>query len=181
MGTPEPVEDEAMRVRCKSGIKGYQEPLRKGYDSFEEFREYSDIYGLAKRLGFPSAKAAWDENPVIQGSVIPEDYRIAPGWVAKNRKPVLFLWLPLGDRCEYEEFGEDFSPVADVLFENSVRKFDVYHWFGIEAAGFRGENYISLYWGDKDAQFEKGLTKADFAELRRELKKAEERCHGKRP
>lgn len=64
------------RVKCKSGIIGYQCRLRKNYTSFEEFETYSQMYGIAKRLGFKSDKKAWESNPLIQGSVIPSDLRV---------------------------------------------------------------------------------------------------------
>ena len=50
--------------------------LRKEYADFDEWKRYSDMYGLAKRLGFSSARAAWDANPTIQGSTDPKDYRV---------------------------------------------------------------------------------------------------------
>ena len=52
--------------------------LQKQYQNFEEFERYSETYGLATRLGFASAKEAWDANPKIQGSVNPSDYKIVP-------------------------------------------------------------------------------------------------------
>ena len=50
--------------------------LRRNYVSFEEFVAYDDIYGIAKTLGFESAREAWDENPTVTGSSNPEDFRI---------------------------------------------------------------------------------------------------------
>jgi hypothetical protein len=65
------------RVTCTSGIQGWQCRLRENYQGrFEVFRAYDEIYGIARRLGFESAHAAWATNPVIQGSVIPEDLRV---------------------------------------------------------------------------------------------------------
>lgn len=49
--------------------------LQKNYDSFEEFDNYDDIYKLAHRLGFTSAREAWDANPFIQWSVDPRDFK----------------------------------------------------------------------------------------------------------
>ena len=63
------------RVICKSGISGWQCKLQKNYANFEEFENFCEIYGLLPRLGFDSAKKAWDENPTIQGSVNPRDFR----------------------------------------------------------------------------------------------------------
>lgn len=64
------------RVRCQSGLTGYRCRLRVNYDSFEQFKAYSRIYALAERLGFRSAKKAWEMNPVIEGSTIPDDFRV---------------------------------------------------------------------------------------------------------
>ena len=63
------------RVVCQSGITGGQRHLRDDYEDIEEFRGYSRMYGIAKRLGFRSVKAAWNTNPLIEGSVIPSDLR----------------------------------------------------------------------------------------------------------
>jgi hypothetical protein len=60
-------------VKCKSGIKGWQCRLQKNYESFEEFKSYSETFGIAERLGFKSPEEAWKKNPIIQGSVIPSD------------------------------------------------------------------------------------------------------------
>ena len=51
--------------------------LRRQYSCFEEFREYSETYGLAARLGFKSARAAWAANPTVQGSTDPRDFKVA--------------------------------------------------------------------------------------------------------
>ena len=62
------------RVTCASGIQGWQCRLRENYDGrFDVFRAYDEIYGIAGRLEFETARAAWEANPVIRGSVIPED------------------------------------------------------------------------------------------------------------
>ncbi len=63
------------QVICKSGIKGYQCKLQDNYNSFEEFKSYSEIYNLHTRLGFKTPQSAWKFNPVIQGSVNPSDYK----------------------------------------------------------------------------------------------------------
>lgn len=63
------------RVICKSGIEGWQCRLRKNYKTFEEFESYDRNYSIAKRLGFVSARVAWELNPTIQGSVNIDDLR----------------------------------------------------------------------------------------------------------
>ena len=72
-------------VRCKSGIRGTQEKLRSMYDNFAEFKYYSGMYGLHRRLGFRSAKAAWDANPTVQHSVVPGDFRVVKSGSRKRR------------------------------------------------------------------------------------------------
>lgn len=77
-----------MKVKCKSGLTGWQNKLWGNYKSFEEFESYSETYGLHQRLGFKSAKEAWDANPEAQGSTDPSDFRLAP----PHEKP----WLRSG-------------------------------------------------------------------------------------
>jgi hypothetical protein len=63
------------RVRCQSGIEGYQCRLQENYHDFEQFEAYAEMYGLHTRLGYKTIKGAWKSNPVIQGSTIPSDFR----------------------------------------------------------------------------------------------------------
>ncbi len=63
------------RVRCKSGSWGWRTRLRNNYKDEDEWITWNNHYGLAARLGFKSAHAAWLRNPVIEGSVIPSDFR----------------------------------------------------------------------------------------------------------
>lgn len=51
--------------------------LQNDYDNdFEKWKAYSDMYGLAERLGFESPEEAWEANPLVQGSVYPEDFKV---------------------------------------------------------------------------------------------------------
>jgi len=63
-------------VTCKSGIKGWQARVQEVYDSYEEMLAYNMNFGISQRLGFKTTKAAWETNPLIQGSVNPEDFRV---------------------------------------------------------------------------------------------------------
>lgn len=47
-----------MRVRCKSGLMGYRNRLRRNYASFGEFEAYCEIRGLHTRLGYKSPKTS---------------------------------------------------------------------------------------------------------------------------
>lgn len=69
------------RVRCKSGVMGWRTRLRNIYAvtgvnaGFDEWLSYSAAYELSNRLGYKHARAAWNANPVIEGSVNPSDFR----------------------------------------------------------------------------------------------------------
>jgi len=71
------------RIICKSGTVGYRMKLQSSYNNFEEFESYSNMYGLHEKLGYKTAKNAWNKNPLIEGSTIPSDYRRS---TATNRK-----------------------------------------------------------------------------------------------
>jgi len=67
------------QVIWKSGLSGWQCRLQKNYASFAEFEHSSEIYGLHSRLGFADALSAWEQNPLVQGSVHPADFcRVEP-------------------------------------------------------------------------------------------------------
>lgn len=77
------------RVKCDSGIEGWQDKLQKVYVSLNEFRAFCEVYAIHKRLGYPSAKDAWNANPLIQGSTNPDDLRIVTDMpkLTYHRKP----------------------------------------------------------------------------------------------
>jgi hypothetical protein len=66
----------SVRVRCQSGLFGHRNRLRFDYRNYAEFKTYSETFGLAGRLGFASALAAWRANPIIEGSIEPSDFRL---------------------------------------------------------------------------------------------------------
>ena len=68
-------KNKTIRVKCKSGIMGWQCNLQDNYADFEDFKMYADLWGLHTRLGYKTPKSAWKANPLIQGSVIPGDFR----------------------------------------------------------------------------------------------------------
>jgi hypothetical protein len=77
------------------------------------------------------------------------------------------LWLRLGDCAEYESFGtNEEGALADTnfveaLIEANVGKVD--HWlqYGLVTENFQGSNYISIYWGDENADALKSLDDAE--------------------
>jgi hypothetical protein len=62
------------RVRCRSGLTGWQSGLRDNYESFEHWVAYAEVWGLHFKLGFKTPQTAWRANPVVQGSVSAADY-----------------------------------------------------------------------------------------------------------
>ena len=76
------------QVKCKSGLTGWQCRLQKSYEDFEDFKHWSDTYDIANRLGFKSAKEAWDANPIIQASTNPSDLCVV---AEKKKSPFLPL------------------------------------------------------------------------------------------
>lgn len=49
--------------------------LQSNYSSYEEFKSFSMIYNLHKRLGYKSPLSAWEHNPHIQWSTNPSDFK----------------------------------------------------------------------------------------------------------
>ncbi len=82
------------------------------------------------------------------------------------------LWMRLGDNGEYNEFGSDLDAVADVLIEAGVGPEIFQRHGGIHADGYSGCNYISLYWGDDDAEHERDLTDGEFDRISGALENA---------
>lgn len=70
-----PDNTRTYRVRTQSGGWGWRSRLQTQYVHFEEFAHYAALRGLHKRLGYRTPRAAWEANPVIEGSTNPSDYR----------------------------------------------------------------------------------------------------------
>jgi len=60
--------------------------LRSVYTNEEEWLAYNDIYGLAERLGYSDPHRAWKDNPRVQGSTNPKDYRVVKRGKQRTRK-----------------------------------------------------------------------------------------------
>jgi len=61
----------------KTAKPSWKMRLQDSYDGdFEQWEMYDRTYNLAQRLGFRSAREAWEANPVIQGSVDPADFSV---------------------------------------------------------------------------------------------------------
>jgi hypothetical protein len=80
------VEVVEQELESKGISKMWQGILQKNYASFEEFEVYARNYRLHERLGFKTIKGAWRSNPMVQGSVNPEDFKRVKKPVAIRKK-----------------------------------------------------------------------------------------------
>jgi len=62
------------------------------------------------------------------------------------------LWLRLGDNAEYEDYGS-IEEIKELFEELELTKdFRRRPSYGVANTEYRSLNYISLYWGDEEAQ-----------------------------
>ena len=79
------------------------------------------------------------------------------------------LCIRLGDGDDYHNVDEQ-SGVVEHLQLNSVTTSLVRHSrYGVTTVGFEGNNHISLFWGDHEAQPIRELTPAELDEINRRL------------
>jgi len=66
-------------VKMESGITGWRARLQDNYGSRAEFRWYAETCGLIDRMeGYIFVADAWNDNPIIEGSASPYDFRVVP-------------------------------------------------------------------------------------------------------
>ena len=84
--------------------------------------------------------------------------------------PSTTLWVRAGDGDNYNAF-DGFQDVADYLGEmGATSPLEWCNEYGVSSPEFRGNNYISLFWGDDDAQPIRQLTTAERNEVNRWLR-----------
>jgi len=59
----------------------WKDHLQDVYKDFEEWKSYSEMFGLCERLGYESDEEAWEANPLIQGSEQPEEFKVVKSQV----------------------------------------------------------------------------------------------------
>lgn len=79
------------------------------------------------------------------------------------------LWLRIGDGGEYEHYGQDFSAAAGVLREFGASPPLYWRGMGFECDQFRGNDYVSCFWGDDDAQPIRDLDREEREALQRAI------------
>ena len=83
--------------------------------------------------------------------------------------PTTKLWVRAGDGDNYNAF-DGFQEVADYLSEmGATVPLERCNEYGVTSPEFRGQNYISLFWGDDDAQPIRSLTIDEQNEISRLL------------
>ena len=74
------------------------------------------------------------------------------------------LWIRLGDNDDYHDY-DSIDDVKEILDECDCLPVKRYCQYGITARHFQGRNYISLFWGDDDAQPFNELTDNELVRL----------------
>jgi hypothetical protein len=83
--------------------------------------------------------------------------------------PIMTLWVRAGDGDNYNGL-DGLHEVADYLAETGATgPLDWCNKYGVTSPEYQGNNYISLYWGDDDAQPIRPLTVAEHNEVNRLL------------
>ena len=78
------------------------------------------------------------------------------------------LWIRLGDNAEYENFDgidEIASYISGFMDMDEVDTIRSYNHGIASEPNFSDRNYISLFWGDNDAQISRDLTSEELADL----------------
>jgi hypothetical protein len=81
-----------------------------------------------------------------------------------------FIWVRLGDADTYNRF-DDLAEAAEYMALFGVKHVWRCQRFGVEAQGLIGQNYISLFFGDGDAQPSRELSGKDVHFLNERLLK----------
>ena len=50
--------------------------LKDIYTDLDEWIRYDSVYNLVHRLGYDTPEQAWLDNPVIEGSANPKDFKV---------------------------------------------------------------------------------------------------------
>lgn len=87
------------------------------------------------------------------------------------------VWMRMGDTDDYHDFDSMFEAGSELggYFDSTggltkTPAVDKHGDYGISVDPFIGFNYISLFWGDNDAQPTKKLTQADIADFKRGIR-----------
>ncbi len=74
----------------------------------------------------------------------------------------LKLWHRIGDGSEYHHVGQDLDALIDVLRDAYLGGNICQTNGGICSDNYSGWNYVSIYWGDDEANLERQLSEKEF-------------------
>jgi hypothetical protein len=57
--------------------KTWNDRVRNVYSSLDELTSYDGVKNIAKRCGYGLAEELWEDNPIIGGSINPNDFGFA--------------------------------------------------------------------------------------------------------
>lgn len=77
------------------------------------------------------------------------------------------LWMRFGDVGDYEHY-DGFDDAAEAAVEFGITEITGWTRGGFTAPGFEGHNYVSMYWGDADAEKDADLTGSERKKFERE-------------
>jgi len=100
-------------VKLPSGQKSQPRKIRDIYKNKDEFFNYSETYGIARRLN-STAELLWEQNPYIVSSVIPSDlalYNVTDSFAGQMKIIELKLEDKLEDRyyCKVLFYGKEWE------------------------------------------------------------------------
>jgi len=88
-----------------------------------------------------------------------------------------WVWMRMGDNDNYRYFdsmfdaGEELGTLFDVKdYPTPPEVQTMASGTGVVVADFNGSNYLSLFYGDDDAQITKHFTKLDLADFKRGIR-----------
>ena len=85
------------------------------------------------------------------------------------------LWIRAGDSDNYNSF-DDLEDGADYLSDvGATHPLEFCNEYGVTGTEYRGQNYISLFWGDADAQPIRSLTSNQHLHINELLARKAER------
>ncbi len=80
------------------------------------------------------------------------------------------IWVRLGDQDEYQDF-DTIEDAAEYLHDEfGIKEVDRWVDKGFEGGGYKGGDYVSLFWGDADAQPTADLSHGDKKAFEKSLK-----------
>ena len=76
------------------------------------------------------------------------------------------IWVRMGDCDEYESF-DDLESLAKSFEERDLKASELeLHGSALMAPGYEGLNFISIFWGNDDAQWCRNLSEKEFEDLK---------------